>query len=131
VRALQRSQFLLQWKYARCRVARKIEILPQLQADLACPVPSRENNPLNPSGKSPLQARPIPPERGAFRDRHECGAGCGGRKSAGAQMAVAGRLFNGAREQPAGARTNGADADGEVVWSCRPALFSSAKERKM
>jgi hypothetical protein len=38
----------------------------------------------------------VPPHRGAYRDRHGRGAGCGGR----------------------GQRvTNGADADGEVVWS--------------
>jgi hypothetical protein len=39
----------------------------------------------------------IPSHRGAVRDRHGRGAGCGGR---------------GWRR-----KTNGADADGEVVWS--------------
>jgi hypothetical protein len=32
--------------------------------------PLSKNIPLSPSGKSSLQARPVPPHRGAFRDRH-------------------------------------------------------------
>jgi hypothetical protein len=41
--------------------------------------PVCKNIPLSPSGKSSLQARPVPSHRGATRDRHGRGAGCGGR----------------------------------------------------
>jgi hypothetical protein len=44
----------------------------------------------------------VPSHRGAARDRYGRGAGCGGRS--GVRRAI-------------GARTNGAEADGEVVWS--------------
>jgi hypothetical protein len=62
----------------------------------------RQNNPtgkisLNPSGKSALSTRPSHPTRGAVRDRH--GRWCGMRWTWIAPL------------------TNGADADGEVVWS--------------
>ena len=43
--------------------------------------PFAKNIPLSPSGKSSLQARPSHPARGAYRDRHERGMGCGGRGS--------------------------------------------------
>jgi hypothetical protein len=42
------------------------------------------------------------------------GAGCGGRGSARAHDVIAGRI---SRERSGGAQTNGAFADGEVVWS--------------
>ena len=47
-----------------------------------CPVqPFRKKYSLSPSGKSVLPARPVPfPARGAYRDRHERGTGCGGRE---------------------------------------------------
>ena len=45
-------------------------------------------------------ARPVP-ARGAYRDRHERGAGCGGRESVGAQEAVAGRVEPRERRQGA------------------------------
>ncbi len=44
-----------------------------------------------------------------------------------ARMAIAGRVN--ARERSSGARTNGADADGEVVWSWHPLLVSSSRRR--
>ena len=48
--------------------------------------PSRKNISLNPSGKSDLQlAAILSRARGAYRDRHERGMGCGGRGSVGAQ----------------------------------------------
>jgi hypothetical protein len=59
--------------------------------------PRCKNISLRPSGKSSLQLPPSRPTEGRSRDRHERGAGCGGR----------GRRW----------LTNGADADGEVVWS--------------
>jgi hypothetical protein len=62
-----------------------------LQACVICPtgcpaiflssLPSK-NFSLSPSGKSPLPTRPVPPHRGAARDRHERGAGCDGRGGA-------------------------------------------------
>jgi hypothetical protein len=45
----------------------------------------------------------ILPNRGAFRDRHERRAGCGGRGSVGAQMAIVGRLA--VSDRPACRRT--------------------------
>jgi hypothetical protein len=42
--------------------------------------PYAKNISLNPSGKSALSVRPVPPEMRAFRDRHERAAGCGGRE---------------------------------------------------
>jgi len=56
----------------------------------------------------------VPPHRGAYHDRHERGMGCGGRGSARAQDEIAGRV---SRERSRCAQTNGAEADGEVVWS--------------
>ena len=44
-----------------------------------------------------------------------------------ARIAIAGRVN--ARERSSGARTNGADADGEVVWSWHPLLVSSSRRR--
>jgi hypothetical protein len=41
------------------------------------------------------------------------GAGCGGRGSARALEAIAGRIS----VSDPGAQTNGADADGKIVWS--------------
>jgi hypothetical protein len=52
--------------------------------------------------------------------------GCGGRGSVGAKRRSQGGLW--LVSGFAGAQTNGADAYGEVVWSCNPVLFSSAKE---
>src|SRR6266700_273334 len=48
--------------------------------------------------------RPFP-ARGAYRDRHERGRGCGGRGSVGAQEVIAGRV---SRERFTARRTNGA-----------------------
>jgi hypothetical protein len=54
------------------------------------------------------------------------GAGCGGRGSVGRANVIAGRFPVSGHS----ALTNGADAYGEVVWSCSPVLFSFSKERK-
>jgi hypothetical protein len=56
----------------------------------------------------------IPPERGAFRDRHERGLGCGGRDSVGREEVVAGRV---SRERQPARRRTAQVADGEIVWS--------------
>ena len=54
------------------------------QFNLICPVQSRRQNfLLCLSGKSSLQAGASNPERGAYRDRHGRGMGCGGRGSVG------------------------------------------------
>ena len=55
------------------------------------------------------------PDRGVFRDRHERGAGCGGRGSVRRCQGMAGRVDK-ARELTNGTQTIGALADGEVVW---------------
>jgi hypothetical protein len=66
------------------------------QRDLGRPVPSRKNISLAPSGKSSLQLAPSRPERGALRNVINAG-----RDAVDADAPL----------------TNGADADGEVVWS--------------
>jgi hypothetical protein len=67
--------------------------------------PADKNISLNPSGKSPLQARPIPPEKGRIASRHERAVGCDGRDSVGRAMRSQG---GSSRERSAGARTNDA-----------------------
>ena len=44
------------------------------------------------SGRNTSITRAVPPERGAYRDRHERGAGCGGRESVGAPWRSQGAL---------------------------------------
>src|SRR5436309_8307803 len=67
--------------------------------------------------------RAVPPHRGADRDRHGRGAGCGGRGSVGrVRDRRAGRKT---RERSNGVLTNDADADGKAVWSWHPLLVSS------
>jgi hypothetical protein len=70
----------------------------------------------------------VPSHRGAARDRHERGAGCGGRGSVGRVRGSQGRL-SWARERTKRARTNGADADGEVVWSWHPLLVLNRRRQ--
>src|ERR1700688_2794666 len=67
------------------------------------------------------------PTRGAFRDRHERGAGCGGRKSARRAMAIAGR--DEPRERSAACKMIGALAYGEAVWFRHPLLVPSWRRR--
>jgi hypothetical protein len=60
-------------------------------------------------------SRAIPAHlRGVSRSSRTLGSGCGGRGSVGAQSSFAGRVTPVSDD---GAQTNGADADGEVVWS--------------
>ena len=71
--------------------------------------------------------RAVPPHRGADRDRHGRGAGCGGRGSVGrVRDRRAGRKT---RERSNGVLTNDADADGKAVWSWHPLLVSSWRRR--
>jgi hypothetical protein len=67
----------------------------QITNFLSSPLP--KNMPLYLMVETSLEPSPSHPTKGAYRDRHERGVGCDGRKQ---------------RQQ-----TNGADADGEVVWS--------------
>jgi hypothetical protein len=69
-----------------------------------------------------LLIRPVPPHRGAYHDRHGRGVGCGGRGSVRRAMGSQGGF---SRERSSGAQTNGACADGKVVWSWHPLLVSS------
>jgi hypothetical protein len=57
---------------------------------------------------------PIPSLRGALAIVTNVGAGCDGRGSARAHTLIAGRI---SVSDSRGAQTNGAFADGEVVWS--------------
>ena len=56
----------------------------------------------------------VPAHRGAFRDRHGRWARDAVDAAALARDGIAGRV---SRERSSRAQTNGADADGEVVWS--------------
>src|SRR5947209_1851123 len=62
----------------------------------------------------------VPSHRGAVRDRHGRGAGCGGREGVWRAMAVAGR--DEPRERFAACKMIGALADGKAVWSWHPLL---------
>ena len=75
----------------------------QISKNLSSPV--LKNISLNPSGKSSLQARPVPPEKGRIASRHERAVGCDGRDSVGRAMGSQGGF---SRERSAGARTNDA-----------------------
>ncbi len=80
-----------------------------------CPAPRAKNISLFQKPKSVVVFAPSRPDRGAFRERHGRGAGCGGRDG--------------------DARRAALKADGEVVWSWRPDAgvkvcgFSPAKRR--
>jgi hypothetical protein len=69
--------------------------------------PAAKNIPLSTLLKSALEPAPSHPDRGAYRDRHGRGVGCGGRGSVGAQMESRGGLFR-TCERITGAQTNGA-----------------------
>ena len=81
-------------------IAREHEIAQSLQCDLASPVPRAKifRFPFYPNQ---MRIGAIPSrQRGVSRSSRTLGAGCDGRERR--------------------AKTNGADADGEVVWSRRP-----------
>ena len=78
-------------------------------------IPLCKNISLNPSGKSSLQARAIPPHRGALAIVTNAGKDAVDAAASGARR-DAGRVRR-ARERSNGELTNGADAYGEVVWS--------------
>jgi hypothetical protein len=52
---------------------------PDRQITKSLSSPSRKNIPLHPDGQIYGITPRVSPERGAFRDRHERGLGCGGR----------------------------------------------------
>src|ERR1700687_2441007 len=62
--------------------------------------------------------------RGAYRDRHGRGAGCGGRGSAGRETGLQGGS-NGLVSNQTARRRTALFADGEAVWSWHPLLVSS------
>src|SRR5713226_4040533 len=64
--------------------------------------------------------------RGAYRDRHGRGAGCGGRGSVRRCQGMAGRVDK-ARELTNGTQTNGANADGKAVWFWHPLLVLNSR----
>jgi hypothetical protein len=109
--------------------------------------PRIKNIPLPPLAKSPLSLRPSTPARGAYRDRHGRGVGCGGRSGVGRDRGRrAGSpvsdptsrrrpAFQGLRLffssdgiSPIGVAGEGA-AYGEVVWFWHPLLMSSQRRR--
>src|SRR3954471_18926681 len=109
--------------------------------------PVAKNFSLSSVPKSSLQASPSNPERGAYRDRHGRGVGCGGRGSVGRADVFAGRSpvseqqradeqrFNASakiRRAAHGPSKSLAEvaADGEVVWSWHPLLMLSLAEIK-
>jgi len=64
--------------------------------------------------------------RGAYRDRHEREAGCGGRGSVGAEVWMQGEAT---REHFTSRKTYGAEAYGKTVWFWHPWLVSSCRWR--
>jgi hypothetical protein len=66
-------------------------ICPTGSAAIALSSPFCKNISLPDCPKSTLQPRPSHPTRGAYRDRHGRGVGCGGRGSARAHDVIAGR----------------------------------------
>src|ERR1700731_2831767 len=77
--------------------------------------------------KSVVHPQPSRPTRGAYRDRHGRGAGCGGRESVRRATAVAGR--DEPRERCAACKMIGALADGEAVSFWHPLLVLSWRRR--
>src|SRR5438309_12055721 len=90
--------------------------------------PIAKNFPLPAPPKSLLSLPPSRPTRGAYRDRHGRGVGCGGRGSVGRCQGMAGRVDT-ARELTNGTQTNGANAYGKAVWSWHPLLVSSQRRQ--
>jgi hypothetical protein len=87
--------------------------------------PFRKNNVLLARPKSALSIPPSHPSRGADRDRHGRGVGCGGRGSVRRVKMFAGRLFVSGH----GAQDVGAEAYGKTVWFWHPWLVSSCRWR--
>jgi hypothetical protein len=75
---------------------------------------------LHPSGKSSLQIRVSRPSEGRFAIVTNVGMGCGGRGSV--RRAGIDRRAGLWPVSDHGALTNGAEADGEVVWFWHPLL---------
>jgi hypothetical protein len=111
--------------------------------------PLAKNIPLVPSGKSALPACAVPPGKGALRDRHERGLGCGGRGSVGRERSFAGRSSVSERRRagrtallppslklrrkgtkPGEASWRRRVAYGKTVWSRHPLLVPSCRWRR-
>src|SRR5258708_6747727 len=104
----------------RCRSLRTDLLLLQAQSQaVACDKSTCRANQF-------YQLARLVPARGAYRDRHERGMGCGGRESAGAQMESQGKL---SCERNSARRTKGAEAYGKTVWSRHPWLVPSCRWR--
>jgi hypothetical protein len=79
-------------------------ICPTGKSPIFLSSPPAKNISLAPSGKSSPLISTVLPHKGAYRDRHERGAGCGGRGSAWARDVIAGRV---SRERSTARWTNG------------------------
>jgi hypothetical protein len=64
-------------------IARIAEFVETDQSDSPCPVPFPKRFPFPLDPNQIYKPRRLVPQRGAYRDRHERGAGCGGRGSVG------------------------------------------------
>src|SRR4051794_37756793 len=104
------SQLLLGTREAIRRVTRRAN------HRFGCPVPFAKIFSFS-FHPNQIYIRRVPlPLRGVSRSSRTWGAGCGGRGSVWARDVMAGRVDK-TRERSNGELTNGADADGEVVWS--------------
>src|SRR5260370_5216601 len=108
------------------------EFLPSLDGQItsdfqkSCPAPFAKIFSFAPDPNQ-LHIRPVLSHSGAYRDRHERGAGCGGRKGARRATAIAGR--DEPRERCAACSMIGAGADGKTVPFWHPLLLSSWRRR--
>jgi hypothetical protein len=91
-------------KHLPCLANRTENCLPG-KSPKTCPAPPTKIFPLNLSGKSSLQARPVPPEKGADRESSRTR---GGMRWTRQRRARRGSQGGSSRERSAGARTNDA-----------------------
>src|SRR5258705_10599135 len=77
--------------------ARKRRFAQPFQPDLGRPAALAKIFRLTCRANQFYQLARLVPARGAYRDRHERGMGCGGRESAGAQMESQARFILGAK----------------------------------
>src|SRR5437016_1435052 len=87
---------------------------------MVCPAPFAKRFCFRPDPNQ-MHIQAVLSHRGAARDRHGRGAGCGGRESVRRCQGMAGRVDK-ARELTNGTQTDGANADGKAVWSWHPLL---------
>ena len=84
--------------------ALKRRIVEAVQSDLPCPVCFAKDSCFRQAQIQPISP-PSRPGRGAYRDRHERGAGCGGRGSVGRETESQGEASRLVSDQPARGRT--------------------------